>query len=142
VDGEAGVDAFAAEEVAADVEAGAFRGNEDDVDVFRRNDLGKVVVDDGEAVRKVEGVAFVEVALDLRPADFLRGVGKQVLDDRALLDGFFDLEEGSISKRVSPGTKPSRLARFQSFMNFLDWPIITLKPLSRRLSAWAGPCTP
>ena len=52
------------------------------------------------------------------------------------------LAASSMSKSVLPGTQPSSTARSQSFSNFLDWPMITLKPLSFMFSAWAGPCTP
>ena len=48
----------------------------------------------------------------------------------------------SMSKSVSPGTQPSLTALSQSFLNLGDWPMMTLKPLSRMLSDWAGPCTP
>ena len=47
----------------------------------------------------------------------------------------------SISNRVFPGTNPSLTARAQLLL-VLRIPTITLAPLSRILSAWAGPWTP
>jgi len=48
----------------------------------------------------------------------------------------------SISNRFLPGFQPSLMARSQSRLNWLAWPMMTLKPLSRRVNDWAGPCTP
>ena len=89
----AGVDARAAEEVAANVEAGTFRSNEDYIHVFRRNDFGEIVINDRETVAEVEGVARIQIAFDLRPADFLRSIRQEVLNNGTLLNGFFDFEE-------------------------------------------------
>jgi len=48
----------------------------------------------------------------------------------------------SIGKSVLPGFQPSATARSQSRLNSGAWPTMTLKPLSRRFSPCAGPCTP
>ena len=91
---EAGVDARASQEVAAYVQAGAFWSNQKYVHIGRRNDFGQVFVNDRKAVAEIKGIACFQVALDLRPAEFLSGVGKQVLNDRSLLNRFFDFEQG------------------------------------------------
>ena len=56
-DGKAGVDAAAVQEVQAHVAARALGRHQDDVDVFRRNDLGLLFVDNGKAVGEIEGIA-------------------------------------------------------------------------------------
>ena len=50
----------------------------------------------------------------------------------------------SMEKSVLPGTQPSLSARPQELFAplLLRWPTITLMPLSRMLSAWAGPWMP
>src|ERR1051325_2745699 len=78
-----GVDALAFEEEPAHGSPRAFRGDEDDVDVRRRDDAGLVLVDDREAVREVEGLALGKQRLELGPLVLLTGVGEEVLDDGA-----------------------------------------------------------
>jgi hypothetical protein len=94
-DSEAAVDAAAVEEVFTDAGSGAFRGDEDDIDEIRGDDGGLVVVDDGEAVREVEGIAGVEMRFDLRPHQHLTGVRDEVLDDSAALSSVGEREEGN-----------------------------------------------
>src|SRR4030042_2920005 len=48
----------------------------------------------------------------------------------------------SMSNRSFPGFQPCSRARFQSFVNFFDWPMMTLKPLSFIFNDCPGPCTP
>src|SRR5262249_53499572 len=115
VDGEAGVDATALQEQAADGRARALGGDEDNVDVGRRDDAGLLAVDDAEAVREVEGLAFRQVRLERRPVFLLSGVGKQVLDDGALRGGLFEWEERlarlpAVLHRLVPRTRAGPLA--------------------------------
>src|SRR5204863_5796985 len=93
VNGVTGVDALAFEEEAPHRRAGAFRGDENDVDVLRRDDAGLVAEDDAEAVREVERLAGGEVRLEPRPEVLLARVGEQVLDDRAAPGRFLEVDE-------------------------------------------------
>ena len=87
------VDTAAFLEESTDSAAGTLRGNEDDVDVFRRNDVGVVLVDDRETVGEVEGLALGDEGRDLGPCLRLGGVGEQVHDDGSTLDGLLNGEE-------------------------------------------------
>ena len=72
----------------------------------------------------------------MRPDGALGGVGDQHLDDRAAADGLVDVEQGLAGDpAVLDRAVPIALER-------LAWPMMTLKPLSRRFSDWAGPWTP
>lgn len=87
------VDATALLEEGSNGLAGSLWRDEDDVDVCRRYDASVVLVDDGEAVREVEGLVFGDEGLDVVPGLRLSGVGQEVHDDGALLESFFDGEE-------------------------------------------------
>jgi len=73
-DGERGVDASAFFEERADGTAGSLGGDEDNVDVLGGNDTGEVLVDYGETVGEVEGLALGEQRLNLGPCFTLSGV--------------------------------------------------------------------
>ena len=116
LDGKAAVDPAAVQEIGAHAGAGAFGGNQDHVHVFRRDDAGLVVVDDGKAVREIQRIAFLQVRLDLRPDQLLPGIRDQVLDDRAALGGFFEREERlarhpAIFERLFPRLAAGSFAR-------------------------------
>jgi hypothetical protein len=66
----------------------------------------------------------------------LGGVGHQHLDDGAAPGGLLDVEQGLAGH-------PAVLDRaVPVLLEGLDWPMMTLKPLSFRFRACAGPCTP
>ncbi len=92
--GVARVDSSAGKEVAADIQARALGRDHDHVHVFRRDDARLALIDDGESVREVHGVAGFQVGLDGWPDFSLGGVGDKDLDDGAALDGLRDGEEG------------------------------------------------
>src|SRR5262249_43810734 len=83
VDGVAGVDPLAFEEVPSDRRAGALRRDQNDVDVLGRHHAGLVAEDNAEAVREVQGLTGGQVRLEGRPLLLLAGVGEQVLHDGA-----------------------------------------------------------
>jgi hypothetical protein len=136
LDSKAGVDARAVQEIAAHRGAGALRRDKDHVHILRRDDLGLLLVGDGEAVGEVQRIARLQVLLERGPDRLLRRVGNEALDDRAALNGFFDVEKVfALLPAVLHGAIPI-------FLNPCAWPTMTLKPLSRMFRPWAGPCTP
>jgi hypothetical protein len=88
------VDTAALLEEGADGPAATLGGDEDDVDVLGRDDLGVLLEHDGEAVGEVEGLALGQVGLDVLPGGGLSGVGEEVHDDGTLLESLVDGEEG------------------------------------------------
>ena len=93
-DCETGIDACAGEEVAAHIQAGAFRRDHDHIDILGRNDARLILVHDGEPVREVDRIAGLQVFLDRRPYGALGGVGHQQLDDGRFLNRRLDVEQG------------------------------------------------
>ena len=66
-DGDGGVDTTTLLEESADSSARALGGNEDDINISGRNDLGVLLVDNGETVREVEGLALGDERGNLGP---------------------------------------------------------------------------
>jgi hypothetical protein len=118
VDGDGGVNATALTEKRAHGAAGAFWGDEDDVDIGRHVDLGLLLKDRGEAVREVEGLlslamvanasckaraliekifktylALGDLGLQGGPGLALGSITKQVHDNSTPRDGLINLEE-------------------------------------------------
>ena len=108
VDRVAGVDPAAFKEQPADGRARAFRGDQDHIDVLRRNNAGLVLIDDAEAVREVQRLALGQVRLDHGPLLLLARVGEEVLDDRSAACCFFEGEERPARlPAVLPGEVPT-----------------------------------
>jgi hypothetical protein len=138
------VDAAAFLEERANGAAGSLRRHQDNVYVWRGYDLGVILVHDGKAVGEVERLALRYERGELRPRRGLRGVGEQVHDDRAAIDGLFDREQrlsGHLGAEESvrearevrgacARTQPSSQACFQ-LSPFSRTPTMTLSPLSR-----------
>ena len=136
--GEAGVDAGAAEEIAADIEAGTFRRDHDDVHILRRNDAGLLVVGDREAVREIERVTGFEIGFDGRPDDALGGVGDEEFDDGAALDGFGHREEGLAGHpAVGDGAVPVAFELWRLADDDLEAVVLHVQRLRRALDAVA-----
>ena len=93
-DGDGRVDTTALLEQGADGAPRALRGDEDDIDISRGDDVGVLLVDDGETVGEVEGLALGDERGDGRPGGRLGGVGEEVHDDGTTIDGLLDGEEG------------------------------------------------
>jgi hypothetical protein len=94
VDGDGRVDTSTFQEQGSDSSTGTLGGDQDDVDVLGRDNTSVLLVDDGETVGKVQGLALGDQGSELRPCLGLSGVGKQVHDDGTLVDGLFDTEQG------------------------------------------------
>ncbi len=93
LDGEAGIDADAGEEVAAHGGAGPLGGDHDDIHALGSVDAGQLAVDPAEAVGEVEGLALGEVGFHARE-DVLQGaVVHEHHDDGGLFAGLLDVEE-------------------------------------------------
>ena len=93
-DGNGRVDPTALLEEGADGAARALRGDEDDIDVSGGDDVGVLLVDDGEPVGEVEGLALGDERGDGGPGGRLGGVREEVHDDGTTVDGLLDGEEG------------------------------------------------
>ena len=161
-DGDRRVDATALREERANGAARSLRRDEDNVDVRRGDDLGVLLIHDGEAVGEVERLALGDERGERRPRRGLRGVREQVHDDRAALDGLLDREQrlsrhlGTARKKKSrqntvsheaevvgrnARTQPSSRACFQ-LSPFSRTPTTTLRPLSRAFRPCPWPWEP
>ena len=65
----------------------------DHIDIFRRDNVGVVLVDNREPVREVEGLALLDVWFDCGPGLGLRSIGEEIHDDGSLLERLLDGEE-------------------------------------------------
>jgi hypothetical protein len=138
LDGEAAVDAGARQEVAAHVQARALGRDHDDVHVGGRNHAGLILIDDGEAVREIDGVALLEVLLDRGPDGLLRGVRHQHLNDGALLGRFLDFEQGlARHPAVGDGAIPVPLERGRLADDDVEAIVLHVERLGRTLDAIA-----
>ena len=89
MNGIAGVDPLAFQEIAADGGSGAFRRHEDDVDILGWDHSRLIGIYDAEAVRKVEGLAGSQLRFEFGPIFLLAGIREQILDNRPAAGGFF-----------------------------------------------------
>lgn len=94
VNGDGRVDTSTFQEQGSDGSTGTLGGDQDDVDVLGGDNTSVLLVDDGETVGKVQGLALGDQGSELRPCLGLGGVGKQVHNDGTLVDGLFDTEQG------------------------------------------------
>ena len=75
MDGEAGIDAGAFEEVDSHTAPGSLGGNQRHVHMRRRDHAGIILERDGESVREVKHIAFVEMFHNAGPLRTLTGIG-------------------------------------------------------------------
>lgn len=144
-DGKGRVDATAFTEEGADSAAGTLGGNEDDINVGGDIDLGELLEDGGEAVREVEGLELstecssVAIRVHTLPLVIWGLMWGQVslwaASDKRFMT-MVPLEmASSTSNRFLPGTQPSWMASCHDLPS-LRTPMMTLRPLSRRLRPW------
>jgi hypothetical protein len=92
-DSNTSVDASALLEEGSDSAAGTLGSNEDNVNILGGNNVGVILVDDGETVREVESLALGDERSNGGPGLGLGSVGEEVHDDGTSVDGLLDGEE-------------------------------------------------
>ncbi|OQC05854.1 MAG: hypothetical protein BWX80_01844 [Candidatus Hydrogenedentes bacterium ADurb.Bin101] len=91
--GEAGIDAGTVQKITADRGARPFGRDHDNVHIFRWDNLGEMFVGNAEPVRKIKGIACVEILFDVGPDFLLRAITDQQLNNGAAFAGFFNREQ-------------------------------------------------
>lgn len=93
-DCDAGIDATALLEQCSDGTTRALGRDKDDINIFRRNNFGVLLVYDRETMREIERLALGDQRSNFGPCLRLRSVRKEVHDYGPLVDSLLDGEKG------------------------------------------------